>query len=785
MPIALGAVIVLTAQPLQGQDSKPAETLTLRGNKPYSWWNFGELVVFKPGGAGIPADLKTLEGRIFDVSDNLLETVSVDRDKLKTTGWSWKPKATGFYDIEFSWNDGEGKRNEVSAAFWKTAPNGVKGKFDRRKFSVAVTKRPEPDAKHVGQFGFHYHLETREIPLAQLVGYDFAFIHSIPWGNYYLFKDRAIEPERGVYHWDAFDTSVKALTDAGFEIAAQFLYTPVWASPHPEKASEIAICLPVSSAFAPKDMSDFTTFVEKTVGRYKDQIKIWEIWNEPNMPNGSCYWFDTPENYARLLKAGYEAVKKVQPEAEVWNGGIGMRLSYHAFYDRILQAGAAPYYDKLSLHGVSTDVEDFRRIESANNAPHKEAVMSEWHAILVGNMSNKLMDSEAGLSMRMMRDQLGQIKQGVAKTVIFEMTNQNEKETINFAIANNWFTHSSGLFRNTPRVEPRHQAVVMATFLETVGKKASFLKEVLVGKDGYGILMATGKGNVLALWSEKEPVTIPDLKPFSTDKSVLTDWEGKTLSLSGTEALGLNKVYYLTLPNESALAKAQSEDRLIPPARVRRFSQTAPSGLFLNGKLPDNLRPDDPLWIAKDWKFTSLLGPAKEPGSFSARALVGAHEGGLEIVVEVRDPKHVQNQTDKWWQGDSLQIGIDCEGRGLVGGNMEVLAALKPDGVVFRKLAVSNAGADLPAGLSNANGPVQYGDCKITREGETTVYRIRLPWSELYPMSYDPKRDIRISLVLNNNDGQGRAGILEWGGGVGSDEKDPAQYGTIKPSDKK
>jgi hypothetical protein len=47
-------------------------------------------------------------------------------------------------------------------------------------------------------------------------------------------------------------------------------------------------------------------------------------------------------------------------------------------------------------------------------------------------------------------------------------------------------------------------------------------------------------------------------------------------------------------------------------------------------------------------------------------------------------------------------------------------------------------------------------------------------------MAYNPKQKLKLSLVINNNDGKGRAGYLEWGGGIGGNEKDPLQYGTLQ-----
>lgn len=413
--------------------------------------------------------------------------------------------------------------------------------------------------------------------------------------------------------------------------------------------------------------------------------------------------------------------------------------------------------------------------------------MSEWHAILVGNMSDKLMDREPGLSMRMMRDQLIQIKQGLTKTVMFEITNQTEKETINFGIANKWFTHSSGLFRRTPRVEPRHAAVVMAAFIGEVGGKASFVKEVAVGKDGSGILLSTAKGKVLVVLGEKEPLKVSDLKEFVNSRSVLRDWEGKVVPLSDKSSLEPKKIYYLSAPEEGALASAQSVDRLVPVARIQRGSLDAPSAAYFAGKILDGAVPKDAPWITGNWKNVSLKG-GEGKADFTARALVGVHEEGVDVLVEVHDTKHVQDQPDRWWFGDSLQLAIDCEGRGMIGGNMEIVAALKPDGVVFHKLAVANAGADLPAGITGANEDIRSGICKISHEGETTVYRIRLPWSELYPMAYNPQARLKLSLLVNDNNGDGRAGYLEWGSGIAgnaSSEKDPARYGTLKPAGEK
>ncbi len=760
---------------LMAQDTPKVRPLALQPDAEFCWWRSGEPIVFKPVNGATPENLATLEGRVFDVNGNLLDTVSVSRENLEATGWVWKPGANGFYEVEFSWTDNSGKSTPVIESYWKSAPNRKKARFERKRYSVAVAAPGDAESGLVGQFGFDCE-SPRHIPLAKLIGFDLTRVF-VGWGAVYANLTAGIEPVKGERNWERTDALIEELAGSGMRIMCQFNYTPLWASPFPEK-THVSVCVVDATTYAPKDMGDFTNFVEAAVTRYKDRVKIWEVWNEPAVPGGSLFWGDTPENYVRLLKAGYEAVKSVDPSAEVWNGGIGMRTAYYAFYEEILKLGAAPYYDKLSLHGKFMDLSTYRKIEEKYNAPHKPAVVTEWHAVLTGQSTVGDMDTETALSLRMMREMFSQIKQGIIGTMLFEMANQTETEAVTFALANRWVTHAAGLFRREPRFEPRHAAVVMATFLNLSGKKASFEKEVAVGKDGYGILLNTNKGKLLVVWNDREPGTVADLKMFSNANSTLHDWEGKTVALDGSAALELNKLYYLGAPDATALAGAASADRLVPPQREEKTSRSAPEAVFVRGEVSDGALPKDAPWIEKDWKYVSVV--SKKDEKFSARALVGLGKTGVDLMVEVRDPRHVQDQKERWWEGDSLQLAIDCEGRGMFRGNVEYIAALSVGKTVFWKGAGVHTDADLPAEVSPTDGPVQSGDCKITRSGDTTTYRIRVPWGELYPMVYDPNRKLKISLLVNNNDGQGRAGYLEWSSGIGN-EKNPSQYGTLNP----
>ncbi len=761
----------------------PVANLRIQPTQKYGWWIYSSPVSFKESSGHLPETFESLQGRIFDVSGSGIEAVTVTKQELLANGWNWTPKSPGYYEIEFVWKDIQGINHPVEEAFALMAPNKKTMSFNRKRYGVAVVPKLKDADKIIGQFGFQYHLNKQEeISLAKLIGYDFTMIHSIPWGANFTNLADAIEPEQDFYKWTKLDDDVAALEKAGFVIGAQFCYTPTWASPHPELVDKINICVRESSAYAPKNIEDFTSFVSESVQRYKDRIAIWEIWNEPNLPGSSCFWSDTPEKYIEMLKAGYETIKKIQPESDVLNGGLGMRISYLAFYDRILEGGAAPFYDKLSLHAISTDLEPFRAVERSYNAPSKPAMVTEWHAILLGNMSGgEALPSESALSLRMMRDLLNQLKQGVIRTAIFEMTNQIEKESLGFAIQNKWFTHSAGLFRLRPRIEPRHAAVVMAVFLETVGKKATFLKEIQLGKDAIGIALNTNAGDVLAIITSKAGLPKSEMAALAGPNSVLSDWEGKELSISDKTDLDAEKVFYLSNPKSAALNKAALADALIPETRMHRASKDAPTGAYVTGDiLADNAKFGSQE-LTDGWKWVSLRGDST---AIKAKALIGISESGLDAIITVDDPVHFQTEDKDLWFGDSVQLAIDCEGKGRFGSSTEVVAGLKGDTTIFRKITNADAGADLPTKRTLINSAIEFGSCQIERAGDSTIYRLHLDWSELYPMVYDPAKPLKVALLINNNAGQGRAGYLEWGSGLGAGEKDPAAFGTLKAASK-
>jgi polysaccharide biosynthesis protein PslG len=98
----------------------------------------------------------------------------------------------------------------------------------------------------------------------------------------------------------------------------------------------------------PDSFEEFAAYVGATVARYKNQIKHWEIWNEPNM---SVYWAgpkDGLKRYLRLLKLSYAAAKAADPSCFVMNGGITEPILEDV--NNLYVGEARHFTDAINLH---------------------------------------------------------------------------------------------------------------------------------------------------------------------------------------------------------------------------------------------------------------------------------------------------------------------------------------------------------------------------------------------------------------------------------------------------
>jgi hypothetical protein len=118
--------------------------------------------------------------------------------------------------------------------------------------------------------------------------------------------------------------------------------------------SWIADCqVPTASSGAVRcgtdDLGDYRSLITQIVDHADPVIRDWEIWNEPD---NSEFFTGTPQQYARMLRVAHDAVKQVDPQADVLLGGISnpSSTSWLAQVFATPGADAAHAFDIANVH---------------------------------------------------------------------------------------------------------------------------------------------------------------------------------------------------------------------------------------------------------------------------------------------------------------------------------------------------------------------------------------------------------------------------------------------------
>ncbi|GGG65785.1 prolyl oligopeptidase family serine peptidase [Paenibacillus radicis (ex Gao et al. 2016)] len=159
------------------------------------------------------------------------------------------------------------------------------------------------------------------------------------------------------------------------------------------------------------------------------------------------------------------------------------------------------------------------------------------------------------------------------------------------------------------------------------------------------------------------------------------------------------------------------------------------------------------------------------PENFGGQGWISWDKDNVYLALQIKDEHHVQRETPfNIYLGDSLQFSfrVANESGGFQGAH-EFGAALHENGstMTFRWLSPPSFKLgeidDLKAGISHKDG--------------TTTYELALPWEEIGVTEPLEGQQLKFSLLVNNNDGQGRMGWVEYNSGIGY--KDPEAFGDL------
>lgn len=163
------------------------------------------------------------------------------------------------------------------------------------------------------------------------------------------------ERERGVYSWDWLDEVVDDALAQGVQPWLEIGYG--------NRLYEggggpgLGDGLPSS----PEGLEAWDRWVKALVMRYKDRVRAWEIWNEPDLVSPSA---PTPDAYAGLFLRTASMVRALQPESRI----IALAMVGNADYaDQFLAAvqakGRLDLVDVITIHGYPRNPDDTTNID--------------------------------------------------------------------------------------------------------------------------------------------------------------------------------------------------------------------------------------------------------------------------------------------------------------------------------------------------------------------------------------------------------------------------------------
>lgn len=783
-------VLVMACLTLATSGMTAAEPLRIRGANFGNWFLAGEDTAFRVESGNCP-DNATVTVRILNSSGGEVLSEKMSGREFLKSGWRTKIEEPGFYEAEFQ-IDGETVAETFCAEVKREAPQDRSRRIIAAREMIPVMRHgfivaPEktrPAAKISPVFSASPHMEffSQALPLARLVGFHSLRLHHFPWC--------VIEPEKGKFDWRYPDAAMRVARENGFppaNIIVNTFNTPRWASPHPEE-DWFDNCITVWGCYAPKNFNDWANYLTELMNRYPG-LKAVELMNEPNFPGFSCFWHDTPERYQELMRTGYEAVKSASPRTAVWlSGGINS-----IFYENFLRNGGGGYFDILPVHGPQNPGE-YRSAERLTGTPHKPIVNSEWHACLLVPGRSAPYPSDRALAKKMMIDFLTQIHAGIEEICLFSIMNiwNSERESLTFYEKHKHLvSHVSGLFRRAPYAQPRYMAASWHTLSRLIRGKpgiGSGYSFSAAGVQQNAQRIESDSGTLLFVWNTgREPVPVHEellkaarnCEVLRADGSRVSDWAKEMLAPD---------IYYIVLsPDIGTVAEWKNTVELLKyPDSRNLLDRTWQSHYVVTPLFDARMKPHGkPEMTAISTRV--IFDPSVKPGVIDAKFALGISGGKLDLLVQVKDEIHVSGQAGKApWEVDSVQFGIDTRNRGLRSDQVEFVASMERDQrAVLRKVVSPAIGGDLPTRYTPPEkvpgAELRHGECRIERRGNLTEYRIRLDLVELYPLVFRPGDSLRFSILVNNNNGDGRSAYWEWSSGIGGD-KAPEKYGTLTPS---
>lgn len=179
------------------------------------------------------------------------------------------------------------------------------------------------------------------------------------------------EKVKGKYEWAWLDSIINYAVANGLEPWLETSYgNPIY-----EGGGKTGLLNSLMTS--PEGYAAYDRWVEALVSRYKDQVREWEIWNEPDHPMQKI----APETIAELNIRTADIIKRLQPNAQI----AGLAFASHTnteYLDRFLKVindkGKLGQFHWISYHSYA-----FRPEDSYKGVMSLKAVIEKYSKTLL------------------------------------------------------------------------------------------------------------------------------------------------------------------------------------------------------------------------------------------------------------------------------------------------------------------------------------------------------------------------------------------------------------------
>ncbi|MCC7258116.1 MAG: hypothetical protein IT486_07060 [Gammaproteobacteria bacterium] len=196
---------------------------------------------------------------------------------------------------------------------------------------------PAAAAPVTGQyFGLHLHDADTVTPWPE-----------VEFGSWRLWDARVawtdIQPTARRWEFERLDRYADLADAHGVELVLPLGLSPPWASARPTEPSAYG----PGKAAEPRDLSAWRGYVERVALRYRGRIRVFELWNEPNLAK---FFSGTPETMLMLAREAHAIIKRVDPQAIVVSPSATGFDRGTRWLNEYLALGGAQYADVIGFH---------------------------------------------------------------------------------------------------------------------------------------------------------------------------------------------------------------------------------------------------------------------------------------------------------------------------------------------------------------------------------------------------------------------------------------------------